>query len=66
MKSQLLEFMLCGTIATYCMVRCIKLMPDIIILAHKAVAAATVRAENYQKLIDQKEINNDETIISIK
>jgi hypothetical protein len=39
----LLEFLLCGCIGTYCLLRCAALMPRVIAEAHAVVRMATER-----------------------
>ena len=52
MKSHLIEFFLCGTIASYCMVRCIKLFPRIVEMAYNTVFVAKERLEVIESLIE--------------
>ena len=39
----LLELLLCGTIGTYCLLRCVAIMPRVIAEAHAVVRMATER-----------------------
>jgi hypothetical protein len=39
----LIEFLICGTIGTYCLMRCVAIMPRVIAEAHAVVRMATER-----------------------
>jgi hypothetical protein len=39
----LIEFLLCGTIGAYCLLRCVAIMPRVIAEAHAVVRMATER-----------------------
>ena len=49
MKS-LLELLLCGTIGTYCLWRCVAIMPRVIAEAHAVVRQATERRREIEAI----------------
>ncbi len=53
MKHAVLEFLMCGTIGMYCVVRCVALMPEIIRMATHAVALATERRRQIDEVIEE-------------
>jgi hypothetical protein len=46
----LLEFLVCGCIGTYCVMRCAALMPRVIAEAHAVVRMATERRREIEQL----------------
>lgn len=46
----LIEFLLCGTIGTYCLLRCAALMPRVIAEAHAVVRMATERRREIEAI----------------
>ena len=55
MKSQLLEFLLCGTIGVYCVTRMYVLFPVVMKQAREVVAMAIQRRERYEELLEPAE-----------
>ena len=46
----LLELLLCGTIGTYCLLRCVAIMPRVIAEAHAVVRMATERRREIEAI----------------
>ena len=46
----LIEFLICGTIGTYCVMRCVAIMPRVIAEAHAVVRMATERRREIDEL----------------
>jgi len=52
MKSALLELMICGTVGTYCVMRCAALMPAAFAEARAVVAAAFDRQRRIEDVLE--------------
>jgi hypothetical protein len=48
----LIEFLICGAIGTYCVMRCAALMPRVIAEAHAVVRMAVERRREIEQLED--------------
>ena len=48
----LAEFLICGTIGTYCVLRCVSLMPRVIAEAQTLVRVAIERNQEIEELSD--------------
>jgi len=46
----LLELLLCGTIGSYCLLRCVAIMPRVIAEAHAVVRMATERRREIEAI----------------
>ena len=46
----LIELLVCGTIGTYCILRCVAIMPKVIAEAHAVVRMATERRREIEQL----------------
>lgn len=46
----LIEFLVCGTIGTYCVLRCVALMPKVIAEAHAVVRLAVERRREIEAI----------------
>jgi hypothetical protein len=46
----LIEFLVCGTIGTYCLLRCVAIMPRVIAEAHAVVRMATERRREIEAI----------------
>jgi hypothetical protein len=53
MKSQMIEFLLCGTIGVYCVTRMYVLFPAVVRQAREVVAMAIQRGKRYEELIEE-------------
>ena len=49
----LIEFLLCGAIGTYCVMRCAALMPRVIAEAHAVVRQATERRREIEAIQEE-------------
>lgn len=49
----LIEFLICGTIGAYCVMRCAALMPRVIAEAHAVVRMATERRREIEDLQEE-------------
>jgi hypothetical protein len=49
----LIEFLLCGCIGTYCVMRCAALMPRVIAEAHAVVRMATERRREIEAIQEE-------------
>ena len=49
----LIELLLCGTIGTYCLLRCVAIMPRVIAEAHAVVRMATERRREIEELQEE-------------
>jgi hypothetical protein len=54
MKSALLELMICGTVGTYCVMRCASLVPAAFAEARAVVAAAFDRQRRIEEVLEPK------------
>jgi hypothetical protein len=52
MKHALIEFMLCGTIGMYCVVRCASLAPRVFAEVHAVVAGARERTRRVEEALE--------------
>lgn len=52
MKPALIEFLLCGTIGTYCVMRCLAVAPQAFAAAREVVAMAFDRRRQQDALIE--------------
>lgn len=46
----LIEFLVCGTIGTYCLLRCVAIMPRVIAEAHAVVRMAIEKRREIEQL----------------
>ena len=49
----LIELLVCGTIGTYCLLRCVAIMPRVIAEAHAVVRMATERRREIEQLQEE-------------
>jgi hypothetical protein len=49
----LIELLVCGTIGTYCVLRCVAIMPKVIADAHAVVRMATERRREIDELQEE-------------
>jgi hypothetical protein len=52
MKHALLEFMICGTIGIYCLIRCASLAPRVFAEVHAVVAGARERTRRVNETLE--------------
>jgi hypothetical protein len=52
MKHALIEFLLCGTIGIYCLIRCASLAPRVFAEVHAVVAGARERTRRVEEAFD--------------
>ena len=52
MKHAILEFMICGTIGIYCLVRCASLIPRVFAEVHAVVAGARERTRRVERALE--------------